>query len=139
LQAAKLNEAEMRELLEANVAAERAGDIEATMAFQAPDSELEIAGLFIRGHDEMKAIKLKWIQNWLPRWKDQGWTFGAFDEDKQMAISESWVDNEMDDGSVQRLRSVVVFEFENGKMKKERLYCLDPIMMDVVLETAGLK
>jgi len=137
--AVKLDEAGMRKLLEDHVAAERDGDVDAAMAFQAPDPELEIAGLRIQGADELRRFKSMWIENWIPRWKAQGWTFGAYDEDRQMAISESWVDNEMDDGSIQRLRSVVVFEFENGLMKRERLYCLDPIMMDVVLRTAEVR
>jgi ketosteroid isomerase-like protein len=128
----------MQALMEANVAAERRGDLDAAMAFQTDDPELEIAGLHIRGHEEMRKFKALWIEHWMPRWKAQGWTIGMFDEEQQVAISESWVDNEMEDGSIERLRSVVVFEFEDGKMKRERLYCLDPVMMDVVRRTAGI-
>lgn len=133
----KLSAAEMHELIEANVAAEQRDDLDAAMALWAPDPELEIAGLHIRGEAEMRAIKQQWINNWLPRWTGHHYLFGMFDEEKQMAVVESCVDTEFADGSPWRMRSLVVFEFENGKMKRERLYCMDPEMMPVVLETAG--
>jgi hypothetical protein len=132
-----LDAAGMQALMEANVAAERRGDLDAAMALQAPDPEIEVAGLQIRGEAEMRAVKALWIEKWIPHWKDQGWIFGMFDEEKQIAITESWVDNEFEDGTVERLRSVVIFEFENGKMKRERLYCMDPQMMEVIRATAG--